>query len=78
MRKNLTEIVINLDRSGSISRLESDTIGDFESMVEKQKNTEGGGSDLQIFFDNTNKASYDRVSIQNIKPMTRENHTNRD
>ena len=50
MRKNLTEIVNNLDRSGSISRLESDTIGDFESMVEKQKNTEEGGSDLQIFL----------------------------
>lgn len=37
MRKNLTEIVFILDRSGSMSGLEADTIGGFNSMIEKQK-----------------------------------------
>ena len=41
MRKNLTEIVFILDRSGSMSGLEADTIGDFNSMIEKQKKAEG-------------------------------------
>ena len=39
MRKNLTEIVFILDRSGSMSGLEADTIGGFNSMIEKQKKT---------------------------------------
>ena len=41
MKKNLTEIVFILDRSGSMSGLEADTIGGFNSMIEKQKNAEG-------------------------------------
>ena len=41
MRKNLTEIVFILDRSGSMSGLEADTIGGFNSMIEKQKKAEG-------------------------------------
>lgn len=41
MRKNLTEIVFILDRSGSMSGLERDTIGGFNSMIEKQKKAEG-------------------------------------
>ena len=41
MRKNLTEIVFILDRSGSMSGLEADTIGGFNSMIEKQKKENG-------------------------------------
>ena len=41
MRKNLTEIVFILDRSGSMSGLEQDTIGGFNSMINQQKNAEG-------------------------------------
>ena len=41
MRKNLTEIVFILDRSGSMNGLERDTIGGFNSMIEQQKKTEG-------------------------------------
>lgn len=43
MRKNLTEIVFILDRSGSMSGLERDTIGGFNSMIEKQKKSRGRG-----------------------------------
>ena len=46
MRKNITEIVFILDRSGSMSGLEADTIGGFNSMIEKQKKREGRGIDL--------------------------------
>ena len=41
MRKNLTEIVFILDRSGSMNGLERDTIGGFNSMIEQQKKAEG-------------------------------------
>lgn len=41
MKKNLTEIVFILDRSGSMSGLESDTIGGFNSMIERQKSKYG-------------------------------------
>lgn len=46
MKKNLTEIVFILDRSGSMSGLEADTIGGFNSMIEKQKKGEWRGIDL--------------------------------
>lgn len=46
MRKNMTEIVFILDRSGSMSGLETDTIGGFNSMIEKQEKREWRGIDL--------------------------------
>ena len=41
MRKGLTEIVFILDRSGSMSGLEADTIGGFNSLLEKQRREKG-------------------------------------
>ena len=41
MKKNLTEMVFILDRSGSMSGLEDDTIGGFNSFIEKQKKEKG-------------------------------------
>ena len=61
MKKNLTEIVFILDRSGSMSGLEADTIGGFNSMIEKQKNAEGEALISTILFDNTSKVIHDRV-----------------
>lgn len=75
MRKNLTEIVFILDRSGSMSGLEGDTIGGFNSMIEKQKNAEGEALISTVLFDNTSEVIHDRVSVQNIKPMTRDDYT---
>ena len=75
MRKNLTEIVFILDRSGSMSGLEADTIGGFNSMIEKQKKTEGEALISTVLFDNTSEVIHDRVSVQNIKPMTDKDYT---
>ena len=77
MRKNLTEIVFILDRSGSMSGLEADTIGGFNSMIEKQKKTEGEALISTVLFDNTSEVIHDRVDIRSIKPMTDEDYTTR-
>ena len=50
MRKNLTEIVFILDRSGSMSGLERDTIGGFNSMIEQQKKAEGEALISTVLF----------------------------
>ena len=70
MNKNLTEIVFILDRSGSMSGLESDTIGGFNAMIEKQKNAPGEALVSTILFDNVSEVIHDRVNIRDIKPMT--------
>ncbi len=74
MRKNLTEIVFILDRSGSMSGLEEDTIGGFNSMIEKQKRTEGEALISTVLFDNRSEVIHDRVNLRDIKPMTREDY----
>ena len=70
MKKNLTEIVFILDRSGSMSGLEADTIGGFNSMIEKQKKADGEALISTVLFDNTSEVIHDRVDVQSIKPMT--------
>jgi len=75
MKKNLTEIVFILDRSGSMSGLESDTIGGFNSMIEKQKKAEGEALISTILFDNKSRVLHDRVNIENIRLMTDEDYT---
>ncbi len=75
MKKNLTEIVFILDRSGSMSGLESDTIGGFNSMIEKQKKEEGEALVSTVLFDNTSEVLYDRVDIRKIEPMTDRDYT---
>lgn len=75
MKKNLIEIVFILDRSGSMSGLEADTIGGFNSMIEKQKKADGEALISTVLFDNTSEVIHDRVSVQNIKPMTDSEYT---
>ena len=75
MRKNMTEIVFILDRSGSMSGLEADTIGGFNSMIEKQKKTEGEALISTVLFDSTSEVHYDRVNIRTIRPMTDNDYT---
>lgn len=70
MRKGLTEVVFILDRSGSMSGLEADTIGGFNSMIEKQKKEEGEAYISTILFDDKAEVIYDRVPIGKVKPMT--------
>ena len=74
MKKNLTEIVFILDRSGSMAGLEDDTIGGFNSMIEKQKGEQGEAYVSTILFDNISEVIHDRVNIQKIAPMTRKEY----
>lgn len=68
MKKNLTEIVFILDRSGSMSGLEADTIGGFNAMLQKQKKADGEALISTVLFDNTSEVLHDRVNMRDIKP----------
>jgi len=74
MKKNLTEIVFILDRSGSMAGLENDTIGGFNAMIEQQKKEPGEALVSTLLFDNACDVIHDRVSIQQIEPMTRKEY----
>lgn len=73
-QNNVTEMVFILDRSGSMAGLESDTIGSFNSLIEKQKKLDGKAYVSTVLFDNLTEVVHDRVEIQNIKPMTEEEY----
>ena len=70
MKKGLTELVMILDRSGSMGGLESDTIGGFNSLIQKQKKEEGEAYVSVVLFDDVSEVIYDRVSINKVEPMT--------
>ena len=70
MKNNISELVFILDRSGSMSGLESDTIGGFNSLIEKQKQVEGKCYVTTVLFDNRSETIHDRVDLGEIKPMT--------
>ena len=74
MKKNLTEIVFILDRSGSMGGLEEDTIGGFNAMIEKQKKEPGEAVISTVIFDNVSEVIHDRVDVQQIPLMTREDY----
>ena len=69
MRKGLTEVIFILDRSGSMSGLEADTIGGFNSMIAKQKKEDGEAYISTILFDDQTEVLYDRVPVSKIEPM---------
>ena len=70
MKKDLTEIVFILDRSGSMGGLEGDTIGGFNAMIEKQKKEKGEAIVSTVLFDNLSEVLHDRVPLEKIEPMT--------
>ena len=70
MKNNLTEMVFILDRSGSMHGLEEDTIGGFNSMIEKQKKETGEALVSTILFDNAAEVIHDRVSLKDIRELT--------
>lgn len=70
MKKGLTELVMILDRSGSMQGLEKDTIGGFNSMIEKQKKEDGEAYVSVVLFDDVSEVLYDRVGIGKVEPMT--------
>ena len=70
MKNNLTELVFIIDRSGSMSGLETDTVGGFNSTIDGQKREPGEVYVSTVLFDNFSEVLYDRVGINDIKPMT--------
>ena len=73
-KKGLTELVMILDRSGSMGGLESDTIGGFNSLIEKQRREEGECLVSVVLFDDRIERLYERVDLQKVRPMTGEDY----
>ena len=70
MRKSLTELVFILDRSGSMSGLEADTIGGFNSMIERQRKEPGEALVSTVLFSDASRVIHDRAEINNVQPLT--------
>ena len=70
MKKNLTEMVFILDKSGSMAGLEADTIGGFNGMLQRQKQTEGDALVSTVLFSFGSTVIHDRVDIQRVQPLT--------
>lgn len=70
MKKNLTELVFILDRSGSMSGLESDTIGGYNAMLQKQKKEPGEAIITTVLFDDKYELLHDRINLRGIEPIT--------
>ena len=78
MKKNnhITELVFVLDRSGSMAGLESDTIGGFNAMIEKQRKETGDQVFVStVLFDNVSEVLHDRVPLDEIRPLTDKDYT---
>ena len=74
MKKNLTELVFILDRSGSMAGLEGDTIGGFNAMIEKQKGEPGEAYISTVLFDNFSEVLHDRLPLDRVPQMTRKDY----
>lgn len=74
MKKGLTEIVFILDESGSMSGLEKDTIGGYNSFLNKQKDVDGEAFVSTVFFNHTTRVVHDRVDLKKIEPMTEQQY----
>ena len=75
MKKGLTEIVFILDKSGSMSGLESDTIGGYNSFLERQKKVEGEALVSTVLFSDYTNVIHDRVELGKIEPLTDKQYT---
>ena len=70
MKKNLTELVFILDRSGSMAGLEADTIGGFNAMTQKQRKEPGEALVSTVLFDNETQVIHDRVPLEKVPALT--------
>ena len=66
----MTELVFILDRSGSMAGLEKDTIGGFNSLIEKQRKEPSTAVVSTVLFDNESEVIHDRLPLESIPPMT--------
>ncbi len=74
MRKGLTEIVFILDRSGSMSGLEADTIGGFNSLIKKQRKEPGQAIVSTVLFDDACDVIHDRVPMEKLAKLTEDTY----
>ncbi len=74
MNNGITELVFILDKSGSMSGMEADTIGGFNAMIEKQKKIEGKVLVSTILFSNFSEVLHDRKSLEDITPLTEKDY----
>ena len=74
MKRNLTELVFILDRSGSMAGLEDDTIGGFNGMLEKQQREDGEAVVSTVLFDHVSEVIHDRVPLERVPRLTREEY----
>ena len=70
MKKNLTELVFILDKSGSMAGLEADTIGGFNGMIERQKKEPGEALVSTVLFSDASRVIHDRADLRKVEPMT--------
>lgn len=70
MKKDLTEMVFILDKSGSMQGLEGDTVGGFNSMIERQKMQAGDALVSTVLFSGDSTVIHDRVDIRKVEPLT--------
>ena len=73
-KRNTMEVVFILDRSGSMSGLEADTIGGFNATLNKQKKVEGDVIWSTVLFDDKHEVIHDRVPIDRIEKLTEEEY----
>ena len=70
MKKDLTELVFVIDKSGSMAGLETDTIGGFNAMLAKQKREQGEANVTTVLFNHHSELLHDRIPVQGVAPMT--------
>ena len=70
MKKGLTEMLFILDRSGSMSGLETETIGGYNGLIEKQRHVEGNAIVNTVLFDGEMNVIHNRVPLEKVKPLT--------
>ena len=75
MKKGLTELVFILDESGSMSGMEADTIGGFNSMIDKQRREEGEAFVSTVAFANDSRVIHDRAPLDAVAPLTLRDYT---
>lgn len=74
MKKNLTELVFILDRSGSMAGLETDTIGGFNAMLRKQQKVEGEAFVTTVLFNHHYELLHDRINVRGISPLNEKDY----
>ena len=75
MKENLTELVFILDKSGSMAGMEKDTIGGFNSMIEKQKAEKNGEVLVStVLFSNQSSVLHDRIDLNDVPELTRKEY----